>query len=37
LVTPARSPNEIASKLTGERPGLRLREAPVSAGMPVAN
>ena len=32
LVTPPRSPIEIASKLAGERAGLRLREAPVAAG-----
>jgi hypothetical protein len=37
LLTPARSPVEIASKLAGERSGLRLREAPVAAGVPVAN
>ncbi|HEY7428464.1 MAG TPA: hypothetical protein VH682_29800 [Gemmataceae bacterium] len=37
LLTPSRSPVEIASKLAGERSGLRLREAPVEAGVPVAN
>jgi hypothetical protein len=37
LVTPSRSPVEIASKLMGERSGLRLREAPVAAGVPVSN
>ena len=37
LVMPPRSPIEIASKLAGERSGLRLREAPVAAGVPVEN
>jgi hypothetical protein len=37
LLTPARSPVEIASNLAGKRSGLRLREAPVEDGMPVAN
>ena len=37
LLTPSRSPVEIASKLAGERSGLRLREVPVEAGVPVAN
>lgn len=37
LLTPARSPVEIATKLAGERAGLRSREAPVEAGVPVAN
>jgi hypothetical protein len=37
LVTPARSPVEIASKLAGKTAGLRLREAPVEAGVPVVN
>ena len=37
LLTPARSPIEIARKLTGERAGLRLCQAPVEAGIPVAN
>jgi hypothetical protein len=37
LLTPVRSPVEIASKLTGQRSGLRLRQAPVEAGVPVAN
>jgi hypothetical protein len=37
LLTPARSPVEIASKLAGERSKLRLREAPVEAGVPIAN
>jgi hypothetical protein len=37
LLTPARSPVEIASKLAGERSKLRLREAPVEAGVPVNN
>jgi hypothetical protein len=37
LLTPARSPVEIATKLAGERSGLRLRQAPVEAGIPVAN
>ena len=37
LVTPPRSPIEIASKLAGERSGPRLREAPVAAGVPVEN
>jgi hypothetical protein len=37
LLTPARSPVEIATKLAGERSGLRLRQAPVEAGVPVAN
>ena len=37
LLTPPRSPVEIASKLAGERSGLRLREAPVEAGVPVMN
>jgi hypothetical protein len=37
LVTPSRSPIEIASKLGGERSGLRLREAPVAEGVPVEN
>jgi hypothetical protein len=37
LLTPARSPIEIASKLGGERSGLRLRQAPVEEGVPIAN
>jgi hypothetical protein len=37
LLTPARSPIEIATKLAGERSGLRLRQAPVEAGVPVEN
>jgi hypothetical protein len=37
LLTPSRSPVEIASQLAGERSGLRLWEAPVAAGVPVAN
>ena len=37
LSTPSRSPVEIASKLAGERSGLRLRQAPVEVGVPVAN
>ena len=37
LLTPSRSPVEIATKLAGERSGLRLRQAPVEAGVPVAN
>jgi hypothetical protein len=37
LLTPSRSPVEIATKLSGERSGLRLRNAPVEAGVPVAN
>ncbi len=37
LLTPARSPVEIATQLTGERSPLRLREAPVEAGVPVHN
>jgi len=37
LLTPPRSPIEIASKLAGERSGLRLREAPVAASVPVEN
>jgi hypothetical protein len=37
LLTPARSPVEIATKLAGERSGLRLRQAPVEAGVPVEN
>jgi hypothetical protein len=37
LLTPSRSPVEIATKLAGERSGLRLRDAPVEAGVPVAN
>jgi hypothetical protein len=37
LLTPARSPLEIASKLAGQRSGLRLREAPVEKGVPVDN
>jgi hypothetical protein len=37
LLTPSRSPLEIATKLAGERSGLRLRQAPVEAGVPVAN
>jgi hypothetical protein len=37
LLTPARSPVEIAIKLAGERSGLRLRQAPVEEGRPVAN
>ncbi len=37
LLTPVRSPVEIASKLTGQRSGLRLRQAPVESGVPVAN
>jgi hypothetical protein len=37
VLTPARSPIDIASKLAGERAGARLREAPVEAGVPIAN
>ncbi len=37
LLVPSRSPVEIATKLAGERSGLRLRQAPVEAGVPVAN
>ena len=37
LLTLARSPVEVASKLAGERSGLRLREAPVATGVPVVN
>jgi hypothetical protein len=37
LLTPARSPLEIATKLSGERSGLRLRQSLVEAGVPVAN
>ena len=37
LVTPARSPIEIATKLGGERSGLRLRQAPVEDGVPIEN
>jgi hypothetical protein len=37
LLTPSRSPVEIATKLAGERSGLRLRQAPVEAGVPVEN
>ena len=37
LLTPSRSPVEIATKLAGERSGLRVRQAPVEAGVPVAN
>jgi hypothetical protein len=37
LLTPARSPIEIATQLAGERSGLRLRQAPVAEGVPVEN
>jgi hypothetical protein len=37
LLTPARSPFEIATKLAGERSGLRLRQAPVAEGVPIEN
>jgi hypothetical protein len=37
LLTPPRSPVEIATKLAGERSGLRLREAPVAEGVPISN
>jgi hypothetical protein len=37
LLTTARSPVEIASQLAGERSRLRLRGAPVEAGVPVHN
>jgi hypothetical protein len=37
LLTPARSPIEIATKLAGERSGLRLRQAPVAEGVPIEN
>ena len=37
LLTPARSPVEIATRLAGERSCLRLREAPVAAGVPIEN
>lgn len=37
LLTPSQSPVEIATKLAGERSGLRLRQAPVEAGVPVEN
>jgi hypothetical protein len=37
LLTPARSPVEIATKLAGQRSGLRLRQASVEADVPVAN
>jgi hypothetical protein len=37
LLTPSRSPVEIANKLAGKRSGLRLRESPVEDGVPVAN
>lgn len=37
LLTPARSPVEIACKLAGKRSKLRLREAPVEVGVPIAN
>jgi hypothetical protein len=37
LLTPARSPVEIATQLGGQRSGLRLRQAPLEAGVPVEN
>jgi hypothetical protein len=37
LLTPARSLVEIATKLSGERSGLRLPQATEEAGVPVAN
>jgi hypothetical protein len=37
LPTPARSPIEIASKLAGERCGLRARQTPVEEGVPIEN
>jgi hypothetical protein len=37
LLTPARSPIEIATRLEGERSRLRLRQAPVQEGVPVEN
>lgn len=37
LLMPARSPVEIASKFSGKGAGLRLREAPIEAGVPVEN
>jgi hypothetical protein len=37
LLTPARSPLEIARQLAGARSELRLRGAPVEAGVPVHN
>jgi hypothetical protein len=37
LLTPSRSPVEIATKLAGERSGLRLRQVPVEAGVPFEN
>jgi hypothetical protein len=37
LLTPARSPIEIASQMSGERPGVRLRAASVAEGVPVEN
>jgi hypothetical protein len=37
LLTPSRSPVEIATKLAGERSGLRLRQISVESGVPVAN
>ena len=36
LLTPSRSPLEIATKLAGERSEIRLRQARVEAGVPVA-
>ena len=37
LLTPPRSPVEIATRFGSERPGVRLREASVEAGVPVSN
>jgi hypothetical protein len=37
LLPPARSPVEIATKLGGQRSGLRLRQAPMEEGVPIEN
>jgi hypothetical protein len=37
LLTPSRSLIEIATKMAGERAGLRRRQVPVEEGVPVAN